>query len=223
MIDNNKNKNKNVQRAFSSKGEQKTSKNFMYRDFRKSNCYGSDFSGSNFDFTSFRGAHFKACNFYGCTFVAAEFVGTNLKKSKFKNATFENALFEAVNLEGTDFSGVVFKNTIFLNTDTSKAKNLDLKNADVKIYEELPPLTISKELEKAIKGAMNNKHIKAARVLDTKEDSIHSINIMRLLESFNEESLIKGLNLLKEQLDKDFCTLSYIVKFLKSYQTQGLI
>ena len=35
---------------------QKTNKNFMYQDLKRSNCYNSDFSNSNFNFTSLRGA-----------------------------------------------------------------------------------------------------------------------------------------------------------------------
>lgn len=215
--------NKKTEDRFNYNNVQKLKKNFMYMDFRRSNCYNSDFSESNFNFTSFRGAHFKSCNFYGCTFKSAEFIATNFKKSKFKNAKFENVIFDSVNLEGVDFKGAKFINTIFLSTDISKAINLNLSDSEVKIYDEMPKLEISEKLEEAIKTAMTNPYVKKSRVLDTKDGNINPISVMKLLENFKEKALVDGLNIMAERLDKDFCTLSYIIKCLQSYQTQGLM
>lgn len=208
---------------FNYKNAQKLNKNFMYKDLKRSNCYDTDFTHSNFDYTSFRGAHFKSCNFFECTFKSAEFVGTNLKKSKFKKAKFENTLFEAVNLEGADFRDAEFKNTIFLATDLTKAQNLNLKKADVKIFDEMPKLEMSQELEKAVREAMQNEYVKAARVLDTKEGEMNTLSVMILLENFDEKTLIKGFNRINNELDKKFCTLSYIINLLRSYKSQGLL
>ncbi len=214
--------NKKVSSSFNYDKAQKLNKNFMYQDLKRSNCYDSDFSGSNFDYTSFRGAHFKSCNFYECTFRSAEFVGTNFKKSKFKKARFENAVFDSVNLEGTDFRGAVFINTIFLSTDLKKAAYLNLEKADVRIFDEMPELTISAELKAAINKAMENEYIKASRTLDTKTGEISPLSMMILLEKFDEQTLIKGLDLLGKKLDKGFCTLSYIINYLKNGEKQGV-
>lgn len=213
--------NKKQEERFNYNNVQKINKNFMYKDLRRANCYNCDFSESNFDYASFRGAHFKSCNFYGVTFKSSEFIGTNFKKSKFKKAKFENAVFEGVNLEGVDFKGSKFKNTIFIGTDTSKALNLDKK--EIKIFDEMPKLEISEKLENAIKAAMDNDYVKKSRVLDTKDGLINPISIMILLENFKERALIDGLILISERLDKEFCTLSYIIKALQSYQNQGLM
>lgn len=202
---------------------QKLNKNFMYQDLKRSNCYNSDFSGSNFDFTSLRGAHFKSCNFYGCTFKNAELIGSNLKKSKLKKAKFENTVFDSVNLEGVDFSGAQFKNTIFLSTDLSKAVNIKFKSSDVKIFDEMPKLDVSEKLEDSIKLAMQNEFVKKSRTLDTKDGEINSISIMILLENFKEKQLIDGLLLISEKMDKEFWTLSYIIKTLQTYKDQGLL
>lgn len=201
----------------------KTNKNFMYKDLRRSNCYNCDFSNSNFNYTSFRGAQFKSSDFFECTFESAEFVATNFKKSKFKGVKFENTVFDTVNLEGVDFSGAEFKNVIFVCTDISKAVNLDLSKADVKIFNEIPDLTISEELKEAVKYAMTNEYIKYARVLDTKTGQVSQISMMILLKSFDEKTLIKGFKLIKENIDKDFCTLSYIIKIFASYKEEGII
>lgn len=202
---------------------QKMNKNFMYQDLKRSNCYNTDFSNSNFNFTSLRGAHFKSCNFYGCTFKSSEIIGSNLKKSKFTKAKFENVVFEGVNLEGVDFKNATFKNTIFLNTDISKAINVNFKESEVKIFDEMPTLEISERLEKSIKLAMDNEYVKKSRTLDTKDGGINYISIMILLENFKEREIIDGLILISERIDKEFCTLSYIIKSLEIYKSQGIL
>lgn len=205
------------------KNTEKMNKNFMYKDLRRSNCYDCDFSGSNFDFTSFRGAHFKSCNFYGSSFRAAEFVGTNLKKSRFKKAKFEDVIFEGVNLDGVDFQGATFKNTIFVGTDVSKAKNLNTISVNIRIYDEMPQLEMSEALIEAVQALMANPYVKTSRVLDTKDGTINTLNMMRLLEQFNETQLIKGFSILKDKIANDFCTLSYVIKFLANCESEGLI
>jgi hypothetical protein len=215
-------KKKTVNDKFNYNNIKKLNKNFMYKDLRRSNCYNCDFSGSNFNFASFRGAQFKSCNFYEVTFDSAEFVATNLKKSKFKKAKFENTIFDSANLEGVDFNGATFKNVIFVSTDITKAINLNLSD-DVKIFDEMPKLEVSKSLQKAAKSAMNNSFVKSARVLDTKTGAVSPISMMILLENFEEETLIKGLGIIEENLDKDFCTLSYIIKTLQKYQEEGIL
>jgi len=208
--------NRSVKGNFTYNNIEKIGKNFMYKNLERSNCYNSDFSGSNFNFVNFRGAHFKACVFFECTFKWAEFIGTNLKDSDFKNTIFENALFDSVNLNGVDFKDAVFKNTIFLSTDVTKVKNLSIKNSGIKVFNEMPELEISDDLKAAILNVMKNKYVKAARVLDTKDGGINMINLMILLENFDEETLINGLNVIKDELNCDFHTLSYIIKYLKN-------
>ncbi|MBZ9634928.1 pentapeptide repeat-containing protein [Clostridium sp. FP1] len=209
-------KNHSVRNNFVYNNIEKKDKNFMYKNLERSNCYNCNFSRSNFDYVTFRGAHFKSCVFSDCTFKWAEFIGTNLKSSDFKDTIFENAIFDSVNLDGADFKDAEFKNTIFLNSDLTKAKNLSIKNSDTKVFSEMPEMEISEDLRIAIVNAMKNKYVKAARVLDTKDGGINVISLMILLENFDEETLIKGLNIMKSELDCDFYTLSYIVKFLKN-------
>ena len=208
--------NKSVKGNFIYNNIEKKGKNFMYKNLERSNCYNSDFSNSNFDYVNFRGAHFKLCNFYKCTFRWAEFIGTNLKGSNFKNATFENSIFDSVNLDGVDFKDAEFKSTIFLSTDITKAKNFSVKKLGIKIFDVMPQLEISDELKMSILNVMKNKYVKAARVFDTKDGSINIMNLIILLENFDEDTLIKGLKIIQAPLNCDFYTLSYIIKFLKN-------
>ncbi|GAA0076679.1 pentapeptide repeat-containing protein [Clostridium sp. CTA-5] len=203
--------------------ELKQNKNFMYNDLKRSNCYGCDFTGSNFNFTSFRGAHFKGCNFFGCTFKSAEFIGSNLKKSKFKKAKFEDAVFEGVNLTDVDFKEAEFKNVIFVSTDISVAKNLEFDESSVRIFEEAPIINISENLKNAINLALTNEKVRNSRLLDNKDGEINTLSIIILLEKFSEKNLISGLKILADRIDRDFCTLSYIVKSIQTYQKEGIL
>ncbi|HEY5561694.1 MAG TPA: pentapeptide repeat-containing protein [Clostridiaceae bacterium] len=200
---------------------EKTNKNFMYKNLERSNSFNSDFTNSNFDYVSFRGAHFKSCTFLKCTFRWAEFIGTNLKGSNFENTLFENAIFDSVNLDGVDFKDGEFKNTIFMSTDVAKAKNLNIDNPEIKIYNEMPELNVSEDLRTTVENLMKNKYVKAARVLDTKEGGLNLLSIMILLENFDENTLIKGLNIVGAELDRPFYTLSYIIRFLQNCKIKG--
>lgn len=82
--------------------------------------------------------------------------------------------------------------------------------------EEMPELEISEELRAAIITTMENKYIKKARVLDAEEGGLNTLNIMLLLENLTEETIITGLKQIVTNLDREFYTLSYIIKFLRN-------
>ena len=193
---------------------EKKDKNFMYKNFKRSNCYNCNFSHSNFNFATFRGAHFKTCSFMNGTFEGTEFIGTNLKNSKFKNAKFKNAIFEGANLDGTDFKDAKFENTIFLACKLEKTKNFSREIQGIRIFEGMPEINISSELEEALNSLMENKYVKASRIFDTKEGNINTLTLMILKENFNEEELIKGFKEIKSQIDRDFYTISYIIRLI---------
>ena len=97
---------------------------------------------------------------------------------------------------------------------------LNLNDPNIKVYEEMPELDLSEELEKAVKNVMKNEFVKKARIFDTKDGSLNTLNLLILLENFNELSIINGLNKIGVELDKPFYTLSYIIKLIKSYQNE---
>jgi hypothetical protein len=215
--------NKDANGNFNYNNVEKTGKNFMYANLKRANCYNCDFTKSNFDYASFRGAHFKSCILSQCSFKWTEFIGSNLKGSDLSNAVFENTVFDSVNLEGTDFKDAKFKNTIFMSTDVMKAKNLNSRIPEIRVFNEMPQIEISEELRTAALNAMNNKFVKEARVLDTKDGDLNLLNIMILLENLDEETLIKGLNFIQAELDKSFYTLSYLIKFIQNHKAKGTI
>ncbi|MBM6839463.1 pentapeptide repeat-containing protein, partial [Clostridium saudiense] len=55
--------------------------------------------------------------------------------------------------------------------------------------------------------------IKDSRVLDTKEGKINPVKVYLLQKLFSEEDLIKGFNTMTEEIDRDFHTLSYLLRF----------
>lgn len=213
---------KNSNNKINYSNRKKVNVDFSNRDLRRSNCYNCDFTGADFNNSSLRGAQLKSCTFNSATFEYTEFVASNLKKSKFKNVKFKNTLFDSVNLDGVDFEESEFENTIFIACDISKAINLNISDG-IKLFEEMPKLEISKELKKAIKVAMKNEFIKSARVLDTKNGNINPISINTLLENFDKETLIKGLNLASKNINEEFCTLSYIINALELYKKEGIL
>ncbi len=193
----------------------KKNKSFMYQNLQKSKCYNSDFSNSNFDYVSFRGAHMKSCKFNECTFKGTEFIGTNLKESMFKNASFENTVFEGAKLEGVDFKGAKFKKTIFVNTGLEGVLNLNMEDPNLEIYSDMPDFVMDERLRAEIEKLMSNAYVKKSRVLDTKDKKMNMISVKVLLDYFGEEKLLSSLSKVDAQLDRDFYTLSYIIKMIE--------
>lgn len=200
---------------YSNRKKQNT--DFSNKDLKRSNCFSSDFSGSDFSQSSFKGAQFKNCNFLDCNFESAEFVATNLKNSKFMNVHFKNVIFDTANLDGVNFDNASFDNVIFINTDTTKALNFNASATGIRLFDELPELNISERLERSVKASRKNEFIKTSGVLDTKAGKINPISIMILLENFKEDVLISGLLKSKTDVNKNFCTLSYLINEIKSY------
>ena len=216
---------RNTQRdsAFNFNNIEKIDKTFMYHNLTKSKCYNSNFSKSNFDYACFRGAHFKSCFFSECSFTGAEFVGSNLKDSKFVGAKFENTVFESVKLEGADFKDAEFKNTIFLSSNLEGVKNLNLDDENIRVFDEIPQVDMSSELREAVEKVMLNKFVKKSRVLDTREGKINDLSVMTLLENFDEETLVKGFGKMEEHIDRDFFTLSFIIKLINKLKKDAVI
>ena len=189
---------------------EKKDKIFMYKNFKRSNCYNCNFANSNFNFATFRGAHFKTCSFINGSFEGTEFIGTNLKNSKFKNAIFEGA-----NLDGADFKDAIFENTIFLGCILEKTKNLNRELKEVRILDEMPEINLSNELKSSLENFMENKYVKSSRIFDTKDGGINTLTVMILLENFSENELIEGFSKIKSKIERDFYTISYIIKMIQ--------
>lgn len=211
--------NRSIPENFYYDNADKTNKNFIYKNLKRSKCYNCDFSCSHFDYASLRGAHFKKCNFYRCSFKGAEFIGSNLKGCKFREAKFEDTIFEGANLDGVDFRDAEFKNTIFVSSDLSKAKNISEEQKGIRVFETMPEININEDLEKLVLGLMDNEFIKKSRVFDTKDGELNTLTLMILNEKFDEKTLIDGLNYIKYEINRDFYTLSYVIRFIQNMPT----
>lgn len=209
--------------ALNYNNQEKKEKNFTYMNLGRSNCYNCNFVNSNFDFVSFRGAHLKTCSFIKCSFIGSEFVGSNLKGSKFKNARFKDVIFEGANLDCADFKDAEYENVVFLECKLDNILNFDFGNEEITIYDEMPELEISSQLRDAVENAMSNEFIKKSRVLDTRTGSLHNLNLMILLNKFGEEAVVNGLNRIHNDIDREFFTLSYIIKLLNKYKNEVVL
>lgn len=198
------------------KNAEKKNKNYMYQNLQKSKSFNSNYSSSNFDYACFRGAHLKSCQFNACHFTGAEFIGANLKGSQFKEAEFMNTVFEGTKLEGTDFKGALFDHTYFVSCNVESAINLDLEDSGIKVFSEMPELNLNPLLFAEIEKLMENQYVKKARVLDTKDKKMNTISVMILLDCFSEEELIQTLPKMNALFDRDFYTLSYIIKMIRA-------
>ena len=96
-----------------------------------------------------------------------------------------------------------------------KTKNFNSNIDGVRIFEKMPKIDISMELEDSLKSLMENKFVKSSRIFDTKDGGINTLTLMILKESFTEEELINGFDKIKSQIDRDFYTISYIIRLIK--------
>ena len=201
----------------------KMNKNFMYQNLQRCKCFNSKFDLSKFDYVSFRGAHLKSCSFVECSFKGTEFIGANLKGCNFKKALFENAVFEGARLNDANFEGAIFKNTIFVGTSVEDAKNLDVTQEGIRFYKDMPNLSLSEALLSAVHLLMANDFVKKSRTLDTREKTLNTVSMMILLETFDEETLTKAFPLMDDYIDRDFYTLSYLVKLVEKLKREDKI
>lgn len=190
----------------------KRGKHFQYHNFQKQDYFNTDFSHSNMDFTNFRGAHFKSCNFTACSFKGSSFVGSNFKGSLFAGAVFESAVFEGAKLDGADFKLAQFRNVIFVETATDKALNLDCNQPGIRVFEMMPEIQFNQDLVVVVERLLTNHWVKRSRVLDTKGGRINTISMMLMIEKYGEQVLLEALGQIEPLFDRDFYTLSYVMK-----------
>ena len=80
----------------------------------------------------------------------------------------------------------------------------------------MPEFEISEKLEKLVLNVMENQFIKKSRVFDTKDGTINTLTLMILSEKFDEETLLEGLHYVKYEVDREFHTLSYIIRLIQN-------
>lgn len=209
---------------FSYKGEERTDRNFLYKDFNKSDSIHSRFTRSNFSFVNFNKASMKYCGFNGATFVGSEFKHAKLTGSRFNGAVFKDTLFYHTKLERASFHGATFDNVIFFGTSIRNVRGLSPDTPGIRIIITPPKLELSKDLKEAIDLALCNVHIKESETLRfRKQQRDNTINLMLLQERFAEADLIHGLKIARNKINKGFHTLSYLIGFIKRELARELV
>lgn len=210
---------KKINKMFSYTNEDKKEKNFLYKDFAKSESYNTNFAGSNFTGINFLNASMKYCNFYNCSFNFVEFENTKLTGANFEGTHFENVLFKNCKLTRAKFKNATFKNVFFYNTSTN---NINIKDGIEIITQEKLSFDIDNDLHEMAELCRENilmrksspvfKHNKKSE----EKYSLNKISILRLRKLFSDKKIIMGLKNANENIEKEFNTLSRLVKFIES-------
>lgn len=199
--------------------QKKNMKKFFYKDFSRSESYNTNFTSSEFLGINFLNASMKYCNFNNCTFDFVEFENTKLNGSNFKGAHFRNVLFKNCNLTKTNFNNATFTNVFLYNTSF---KNLDNKKGIEIITEEKLNFSIDNELSNVIDLCRKNAlMLNSSPIFNQKKKSeekyfLNKLSIIRLERLFSNEEIIKGFKKTNENIDKEFNTLSRLVKYIQS-------
>jgi uncharacterized protein YpiB (UPF0302 family) len=80
---------------------------------------------------------------------------------------------------------------------------------------EMPEIDLTTELLSAFETLMSNPYVKSSRVLDTKDKNLNTVSVMILVKLFSEEKLIKAFDEIQSHLDRNFYTLSYLIKLIE--------
>lgn len=193
------------------------------KHYYRTNIYNLIYVGASFKNIKYTASNITLCNYRNAKFIGVDFINTNLKKSKFKNAYFENVIFYATNLKGTDFLNATFKNVYFINTNLSETKNIDISNPNIHILKGHPSVEISTKLVTSIMQLMTKPKFSKHFVLTTKNSNGKKLNlwiIYLLLQSFNQDELIKGFNRLysnNKGSNRNMYTFYSYLEFLSKY------
>lgn len=209
-----RNKSKN-NKLLSYNNKDRTNKNFKYKNFEQSDSYNTQFTRSNFSYVNFSKSKMKYCGFNGAIFEETEFKNSNFRGSRFKGAKFKNALFYHTNLSKTNFEDVEFENTVFIGTSLKQPRGISKNTLGIIYYSNLPNVSLSQKVERAIKNSLDNSYILKSEVIRfKKKKKLNTINIIKLLNNFTEKELIYGLKKAKDDINNDFYTLSYLINFI---------
>lgn len=149
----------------------------------------------NFMYKDLKRGHCYDCDFQESNFDFTSFRGARFKSCNFYGVSFKAAEFIGSNLKKIRFKKAKFEDVVF--------EGVNLEGVD-------------------FAGAVFRNTIFVGTDV-TKAKNLNTISVMRLQKQFSEKTLLKGLELAKAKIDNDFCTLSYIIKFLARHEAQGLI
>ncbi|MBS6089734.1 pentapeptide repeat-containing protein [Clostridium perfringens] len=185
---------------FTYTNEDRSGKNFNFKDFRNSTSYNSKFNRALFYGTYFNKTTMKFCGFNGAFFYSITFENCNFKGSRFRGAVFENCYFKNCKLDKCDFKNAKFSNVFLEGTSIKKTKNFPKSNTKF----EIPKILTDKFNNEII----NRKYKKVLR------ESLTKSNLNRLLSQFSEEEILNGLDYINEK-EINYISFSHITKFIE--------
>lgn len=167
---------------FSYQGENRSGKNFDFKDFRNSNSIHSKFIRASFYGTLFNKSTLKYCNFGGAQFESIEFVNCNFKGSGFLGAKFVNCLFQNCSFDKTNFKNASFTNCFVEGSKFKGAKNLP-KDFLVQKIPKINDIELMDLLKQRYRSTSLN-------------NIITEKNAVRLTYSYSNQEIIEGLDFL---------------------------
>lgn len=209
-----------------------TNSTFYGNNFYKASIKYCGFNGCKFSFIEFKSVNFRGCRFKGAYFENVIFEDCNLSNTHFQGATFKNVYLANTSLKNV--KGI--KDTDILTKISSSNLKCSLTPQLLEAInksKENPYIIASGTIFKKKKGHLSNSQKKAEKLLpkqerkrlqrerqerllsQTKQMSLHKVNIIRLLDNFTENELIKGLDLATTSIDKDFTSLSYFIPYIR--------
>ena len=160
------------------------------------------------------------------------FENCNLSNTHFQGATFKNVYFTNTSLK----SARGIEDTNQLTRINNHNLKLSLKPETLEALSECkanPYIVSSGTIFYKKKRHLSNARKKAEKALSKQERKclqrkrqkelllhpkqlmLHKVNLVRLLDNYTEDEIAKGLHLAAESIDKEFCSLSYFIPYIK--------
>lgn len=209
-------------------------------NFKNSKFYGNNFNkailkyctmnGCEFKFIEFKNTNFRGSKFIGAHFENVIFQNCKLNKCTFKNSTFKNVYYSNTSLG--DIKGISKDNnslirinnqniplTISKELSTSLElckKNKYIMRSDTLFYKKKNRLSNSqKKIEKSLTKLERKNLQRQRQKLQSTSFQLNKVNIIRLLNVYDEQTLSKGLSLAATSIDREFYSLSYFIPYIK--------
>lgn len=205
---------------------------FYGNNFNKANLKYCTMNGCEFKFIEFKNTNFKGSKFIGAHFENVLFENCKLEKCTFKNVTFKNVYYTNTSLSdirgiSKDNNSLIRINNQNITTNISKElftslelckKNKYIMNSDTLFFKKKNRLSNSqKKIEKSLTKPERKNLQRQRQKLQSTSYQLNKINIMRLLNVFDEQTLSKGLSLSAKSINREFYSLSYFIPYIKKF------
>ena len=181
----------------------------------KINVHNCCFNDAEFNRVRYRAGHITYSYFRRSNFNNVDFIFVNLKKTNFGGAKFNQVVFNGCNLENVNFDESIFVDTYFINCKIdAKLKEKLSKEA---IVINTIDIELSKELEKGILLATENKKLEKYHILTINSKKVNKTMLQILLTKFTENEVVKFINKATVKHRYQFFTLHDYMESLENF------